>query len=213
MDANKGNSSDNILRRRASIRKCCDQISLSDTPKLSSLMLSLMLETGWQVFLPLRVFRTESRDAIPLRGEGCNTPGVYHQLSNGFELKHDMSSGNQGVKVKSTWWSSNLNLGHAKFLTYGPLLRLCKSNSKHASSMYITSTCIHLDPWKSFMKFGIKKSHEMISHIFAWIALSSDWKHMKSTKPCNLAQTTLIELYNKSYEGFVLSEGGENVRK
>jgi hypothetical protein len=26
---------------------------------------------------------------ILLRGEGCNTPGVDHQLSNGFELKHD----------------------------------------------------------------------------------------------------------------------------
>jgi hypothetical protein len=32
----------------------------------------------------------------------CNTPGVCHQLSNGFELKHDMSSGNEGVKIKST---------------------------------------------------------------------------------------------------------------
>ena len=32
----------------------------------------------------------------------CNTLGVYHQLSNGFELKHDMSSGNEGVKIKST---------------------------------------------------------------------------------------------------------------
>jgi hypothetical protein len=102
MDANEGKSSDNILRRRASIRKCCDQISLSDTPKLSSLMLSLMLETGCHVSLPLKVFRTESQDAIPLREEGCNTPGVCHQLSNGFELKHDMSSGNEGVKIKST---------------------------------------------------------------------------------------------------------------
>ena len=33
---------------------------------------------------------------------------------------------------------------------------------------------------------------------------------MKSTKPCNLAQTTLIELYNKSHEGFVLSRDQEN---
>ena len=140
----------------------------------------------------------------------CNTPGVYHQLSNRFELKHDMSSGNQGVKIKSTWWSSNLNLGHAQLLTYGPLLRLCKSNAKHASSMYITSTCIHLDPWKSFMKFGIKKSHEMISHIFAWIALSSGWKPMKSTKPWYLAQTTLLALMNKCYEGFMLSRWPEN---
>ena len=94
----------------------------------------------------------------------CNTPGVCHQLSNRFELKHDMSSGNEGVKIKSTRWSSNLNLGHAHLLTYRPLLRLCKSNVKHAYCMYITSTCIHLDQWKSFMKYGIKKSHEIISY-------------------------------------------------
>ena len=31
-----------------------------------------------------------------------------------------------------------------------------------------------------------------------------------STKPCNLAQMTLIELNNKSHEGFVLSRGQEN---
>ena len=141
---------------------------------------------------------------------GCNTPGVCHQLSSGFKLNHDMLSGNEGVKIKSTWWSSNLNLGHAQLLTYGPLLRLCKSNVKHAYSMYITSPCIHLDPWKSFMKFGIKKSHEMISHNFAWIALSSGWKPMKSTKPWYLAQTTLLALMNKSYEGFMLTRWPEN---
>ena len=83
--------------------------------------------------------------------------------------------------------------------------------------MYITATCIHLDPWKSFMKFGIKKSHEMISHILvgmvllsAWIALLSEWKNKSSTKPWNLSQRTLIELYNKSHEGFVLGGRQEN---
>ena len=30
------------------------------------------------------------------------------------------------------------------------------------------------------------------------------------TKPCYLAQMTLIELYNKSYEGFMLSKYQEN---
>jgi hypothetical protein len=30
----------------------------------------------------------------------CNTPGVYHQLSSGFELKHDRLSGDEGVNVK-----------------------------------------------------------------------------------------------------------------
>ena len=36
------------------------------------------------------------------RGAGgrCNTPGDCHQLSNGFELKHDRSSGVEEVKVK-----------------------------------------------------------------------------------------------------------------
>ena len=71
--------------------------------------------------------------------------------------------------------------------------------------MCITLVSSSLEHWKSFMKFGIKKSHEMISHIFVGIALSSGWKPMKSTKPCNLAQTTLIELNHKSHEGFVLS--------
>ena len=101
------------------------------------------------------------------KGEGCNTPGICHQLSNGFELKHGMLSGDEGVKIKSIRVSSNLNLDNAPLLTYRSLLRLCKSKAKHAHSMYITSTCIHLDQWKSFMKFGIKKSHEMMSYILA----------------------------------------------
>ena len=40
----------------------------------------------------------------------CNTPGVCHQLSNGFKLKHGMLSGDEGVKIKSTRASSNSNL-------------------------------------------------------------------------------------------------------
>ena len=76
--------------------------------------------------------------------------------------------------------------------------------------MYITSTCIHLDQWKSFMKFGIKKSHEMISYNPSWIALLSKWEYEMSTKPFYLVQTTLIELYNKSHEGFMLSRSQKN---
>jgi hypothetical protein len=67
------------------------------------------------------------------------------------------------------------------------------------------------------MKFGIKKSHEMISYILvgmtlliAGIALLSGWKYGLSTKPCNLDQMTLDELYNKSHEGFMLSKCQEN---
>jgi hypothetical protein len=32
--------------------------------------------------LLLKVFRSESRDEILLRGEGCNTPGVYRWLDH-----------------------------------------------------------------------------------------------------------------------------------
>ena len=78
-----------------------------------------------------------------------------------------MLSGDEGVKIKSTRVSSNLNLDKTLLLTCGSLLRLCKSNVKHVYFMYLTSTCIHLDQWKNFMKFGAKKSHEMMSYILA----------------------------------------------
>ena len=76
MEANERNSSDKIYYEEQISESYLDQISLSDTPKLSSLMLSLMLETEWQVSLPLKVFQTESRDVIPLRGRAV-TPHVF----------------------------------------------------------------------------------------------------------------------------------------
>jgi hypothetical protein len=60
------------------------------------------------------------------------------------------------------------------------------------------------------MKFGIKKSHEMISSIVVGMTLLSEWKHRSSTKPCNLAQMTLDELYNKSHEKLMFSKCPEN---
>jgi hypothetical protein len=66
------------------------------------------------------------------------------------------------------------------------------------SFMYLTSLSIYSDPWKSFVKFGIKKSHEMISHVFISMTLPSveiapisEWKYGSSTKPWNIAQMTL----------------------
>ena len=44
----------------------------------------------------------------------------------------------------------------------------------------------------------------------SWIALLSKWEYEMSTKPCNLAQTTLLTLMNKSYEGFMLSKWPKN---
>jgi hypothetical protein len=37
--------------------------------------------------------------------ETCNTPGVCHQLSSGFELKHDRLSGEDDVKVNLWRWA------------------------------------------------------------------------------------------------------------
>ena len=70
--------------------------------------------------------------------------------------------------------SPNLNLDNTPLLACGPLLRFHKSNVKYGCFMYITSTCIHLEQWKSFVKFGIKKSHEMISYNLSSIALLSE---------------------------------------
>jgi hypothetical protein len=46
---------------------------------------------GLHASLPLEVFRSESRDEILLRGEGCNTPGVYISLDDDYGFKHVIS--------------------------------------------------------------------------------------------------------------------------
>ena len=58
--------------------------------------------------------RISGRDSF--KGEGCNTPGVYDQLSNGFKLKHGMLSGDEDVKVKPMEMSPNLNSDIAPLL-------------------------------------------------------------------------------------------------
>ena len=87
MEVNEKNSLDKIYYEEQISESYLDQISLSDTPKLSSLMLSLMLENVWHASLPLKVFRTQSRGEIPIRGEGFNTLGVSHELSCEIGLK------------------------------------------------------------------------------------------------------------------------------
>jgi hypothetical protein len=47
----------------------------------------------------LKVFRSESRDEILLRGEGCNTPGVYIPLDNEYGFKHMISVNKTDTKV------------------------------------------------------------------------------------------------------------------
>jgi hypothetical protein len=46
----------------------------------------------------------------------CNTPGVCHQLSSVFELKHDRLSGDEDIKVKLMEKSPNQNLDIAPLL-------------------------------------------------------------------------------------------------
>ena len=75
---NERNSLDKIYYKEQILESYLDQISLSDAPKLSSLMLSLILENGWYVSIPLKVFCTKSRGEILIRGEGYNNSGVYH---------------------------------------------------------------------------------------------------------------------------------------
>ena len=76
--------------------------------------------------------------------------------------------------------------------------------------MCLISIPIYVGLWKSLVKFGIKKSHEMISYILVGMTLLRKWNHRSPTKPCKLAHMTLDELYNKSHEGFMLSLCLEN---
>jgi hypothetical protein len=102
------------------------------------------------------------------------------------------------------------NKDKACLLVIAPFKNVCLSNVGGASFMCLTPLSIYIDHWKCFMKFGIKKSHEMISYVLVWMALLSEWEHVMPTKPCKFPQMTLIKLLDKSYEGFVLSKCQEN---
>jgi hypothetical protein len=54
----------------------------------------------------------------------CNTRGVCHQLSSGFELKHGRLSGDEDVKVKPIETSPNLNLDIAPLLAQRPFFKI-----------------------------------------------------------------------------------------
>ena len=84
-----------------------------------------------------------------------------------------MLSDDEGVKIKSTRVSFNLNLGNTPLLAYWPFLDIYLSNVEGAPFMCLISISTRMDHWKSFMKFGIKKSHEMISCILIGMVLLS----------------------------------------
>ena len=102
-------------------------------------------------------------------------------------------------------------------LHYNPFQDICLSDVNRTYFMCLTSLSIYSAHWKSFMIFGIKKSHEMISYILVGMTLLSvgiapliEWNYRSSTKPCNFAQLALDELYNKSHERSMLSKCPEN---
>ena len=103
----------------------------------------------------------------------CNTPGVCHQLSNGFELKYGILSDDEDVKVKPIETSPNLNLDIAPLLALDPFSRYMLGWCDWDIFMCLTSIPIYIGHSKSFMKFGIKKSHEMISYILVGMILLS----------------------------------------
>ena len=72
---------------------------------------------------PYTIINTSPHDEITIKDDdgnifkvNCNTLGVCHQLSNGFELNHDMFSGDGDVKVKPMVMSPNLNSDIAPLL-------------------------------------------------------------------------------------------------
>ena len=76
---------------------------------------------------------------VSIPHDSCNTPGVCHQLSNGFKLKHDMLSGDEGVKIKSIYKSElQLKLGQHTWLAYWPFSDIYLSNVEGASFMCLT---------------------------------------------------------------------------
>ena len=69
----------------------------------------------------IKLLAESPRALFPSVHDGsCNTPGVCHQLSNGFELQHGMLGDDEGVKIRSTRASSNLNLSNTHCLHIGP---------------------------------------------------------------------------------------------
>ena len=50
----------------------------------------------------------------------------------------------------------------------------------------------------------------MISYNLSRTTSSGEWEYEMSTKPFYLSQMTLIGLYNKSHEGFMLNKYPEN---
>ena len=95
-------------------------------------------------------------------------------------------------------------------LHIGPFQDICLGG---VIGIYLHVSHINIDLYWSMKKFHEVWDHEVTWNdklYLCWIALLSEWNYRSSTKPCYFSQVTLIELYNKSHEGFVLSRDQEN---
>jgi len=63
--------------------------------------------------------------------------------------------------------SSMLDSDNTPLLTCWPFFDIYLSNVEDASFMGLISMFTYVDDRKSFMKFGAKKSHEMMTYIIA----------------------------------------------
>ena len=164
MEVNQRNPFDKNLLQRPSIESCLDQFGPFDAWMLCSLKLSLVLETGnMSLFHKSLSSWILGRDSF--KGEGCNTPGVCHQLSNGFELKHGILSDDEDVKVKPMEMSPNLNLDIAPLLAYRPFFKIY-AWVVWLGYLHVSHINTHLY-WalEKFYEVWNKKSYEMISYI------------------------------------------------
>jgi hypothetical protein len=66
--------------------------------------------------LLLEIFRSESRDEILLREEGCNTPGVYIPLDNEYGFKHVISGDKTDAKILNIFAYRDFNIASVPFV-------------------------------------------------------------------------------------------------
>jgi hypothetical protein len=80
-------------------------------------------------------YRTHAQKQVKMhkiKKKACNTQGVCHQLSSGFELKHDKLSGDEDVNVKPmemiyAWvvlLHPCLHIGPFQDICFGGLIRI-----------------------------------------------------------------------------------------
>ena len=74
-----------------------------------------------------------------------------------------------------------------------PFPNICLSNVEGAPFMCLTSISIYIDYWKSFMKFGAKKSHEMITFLELLRQGMQTWDVIQTLQLCSNSPNSIHE--------------------